>query len=63
MIDWLYLIGFVFVGFTLAESTYVTWREVHGSEIEVLERFDQRMLIISAMIFVVAAVVVVFCVG
>ena len=63
MIDWLYLIGFVFVGFTLAESTYVTWHQVHGAEIEVLERFDHRMLMISAAIFVVAAAVVVFCVG
>lgn len=63
MIDWLYLIAFVFVGFTLAESTYVIWHYDRGTEISTLVRFDRKMLVISSAVSLLAFAVVVVYVG
>ena len=63
MVDWLYLAGFVFVGLSLVETTYTTWRYSHGADSAELERTDRRVLLISSMVFVVVCVTVIVGIG
>jgi hypothetical protein len=63
MVDWLYLAGFVFVGLSLIETTYTTWRYSRGAAITELERIDRRVLLISSVVFVAVCVTVIVGIG
>ena len=59
MVDWLYLVAFAFVGLSLLETTYTTWRRTHGVDDVALERIDHRVLLVSSIVFLATCALVI----